>query len=464
MADPITCPLLRSANAEREAARPLTQKRIPSRIAPMAPRPLSIALLLGLALPAWAAPDEPAQPATHGKGPQEPAVVAVQRVAPAVVNVAARDRGQNPKSLGSGVIVHPAGLVLTNAHVVEDARRAGTSVVVYRAGRAVEATLLAASPDDDLALLQIEMPPGARAAELSPERAKIGQTCLAIGNPFGLEHSVSKGIVSARGRRLRVGGDLVPGTFLQTDAAINPGNSGGPLIDLQGRVIGLTTATRKGSGAGIGFAIPARRLRRALEELTAPLAARDRYLGLSVTPHLESAGAEITNLAPGGPAARAGLRKGDVLVSIEGTDVRDRLDLQVAVLLAPQRTIRIAFERRGARRGTALHLSRSPASRAIWRRLGLRARDLGASLAWRLETEPGGVLVDEVSPRSAAGQLGLRPGDRLFRVQVEGQAKHRPLASRQALAELLASLPAGTTLRLTLRRGGRDYEGALTLP
>jgi S1-C subfamily serine protease len=428
-------------------------------------RSFPIALLVSLALPALGAPDEPAQPATHGKGPQEPAVLAVQRVAPAVVNLAARDRGQNPKSLGSGVIVHPAGLVLTNAHVVEDARRPGTSVVVYRAGRAVEATLLAASPDDDLALLQIELPKGARAATLSSERAKIGQTCLAIGNPFGLEHSVSKGIVSARGRRLRVGGELMPGTFLQTDAAINPGNSGGPLIDLQGRVIGLTTATRKGSGAGIGFAIPAQRLRRALEELTSPLALRDRFLGLSVAPHVgEVAGAEVTQLVPGGPAARAGLRKGDVLVNIEGTALRNRLDLQIAVLLAPQRTVRIAFERRGARRGTALHLSRSPASKALWRRLGLRARDLSTSLAWRLETEAGGIVIDEVSPRSAAGQLGLQPGDRLFRTQLEGQTRHRPLASRQALAKLLVGLPAGTTLRLTLRRGGRDYEGALTLP
>ena len=444
-------------------ARPLSARSL---------RPLAIALLLLSAIPAWAAPDEPAQPATHGKGPQEPAVLAVERVAPAVVNVAARDRGQNPKSLGSGVIVHPAGLVLTNAHVVEDARRPGTSIVVYRGGRAVEASVLAASPDDDLALLQIAMPKGARAAVLSPERAKIGQTCLAIGNPFGLEHSVSKGIVSARGRRLRVGGDLVPGTFLQTDAAINPGNSGGPLIDLQGRVIGLTTATRKGSGAGIGFAIPAQRLRRALEDLTSPQATRDRFLGLSVAPHpgqgtgpeTESAGAEITGLVPGGPAARAGLQKGDVLVSLEGVSLRDRLDLQIAVLLAPQRTVRIAFERRGARRGTALHLSRSPASKALWRRLGLRARDLSASLAWQLETDPGGILVDEVSPRSAAGQLGLQAGDRLYRTRVEDQTQHRPLASRQALAELLASLPAGTTLRLTLRRGGRDYEGALTLP
>ena len=444
-------------------ARPLSARSL---------RPLAIALLLLSAIPAWAAPDEPAQPATHGKGPQEPAVLAVERVAPAVVNVAARDRGQNPKSLGSGVIVHPAGLVLTNAHVVEDARRPGTSIVVYRGGRAVEASVLAASPDDDLALLQIAMPKGAQAAVLSPERAKIGQTCLAIGNPFGLEHSVSKGIVSARGRRLRVGGDLVPGTFLQTDAAINPGNSGGPLIDLQGRVIGLTTATRKGSGAGIGFAIPAQRLRRALEDLTSPQATRDRFLGLSVAPHpsqgtgpeTESAGAEITGLVPGGPAARAGLQKGDVLVSLEGVSLRDRLDLQIAVLLAPQRTVRIAFERRGARRGTTLHLSRSPASKALWRRLGLRARDLSASLAWQLETDPGGILVDEVSPRSAAGQLGLQAGDRLYRTRVEDQTQHRPLASRQALAELLASLPAGTTLRLTLRRGGRDYEGALTLP
>lgn len=436
------------------------------------PSALALAsLLLGATLAA--AGPEPAEPATHGKPSREPAVLAVERIAPSVVNVAAKG-GRTPKSLGSGVIVHPGGLVLTNAHVVEDARRPGAKIVVYRAGRAVEATLLAGSPDDDLALLQIKMPAGARAATLSPDLPRIGQTCLAIGNPFGLEHSVSKGIVSARGRRLRLGGTLVPGTFLQTDAAINPGNSGGPLIDLQGRVIGLTTATRKGSSAGIGFAIPSSRLLRTLEALTSPQRVRDRVLGLSVKARAAqsgsqdepptSAGAEITHLTPGGPAFRAGLRKGDVLLALGPHAVQTRLDVQVAVLLAEQRTLRIAFERRGASRGTALHLGRTKASRALWRRLGLRARDLDASLAWRLGLKAGGLHVDEVSPNSAAGALGLQPGDRLFRIQTEDQTRHRPLGSRQALADLLARQPAGAKLRLTLRRGGSDYEGALTLP
>ncbi|MBL4844329.1 MAG: trypsin-like peptidase domain-containing protein [Planctomycetes bacterium] len=405
---------------------------------------------------------EVAGPATLDRGALEPAVRAVELIAPAVVNVAALGKGRSPRSLGSGVIVHAAGLVLTNAHVVKDARDPGTRIVVYRGGRSIEATLLAASPGDDLALLRIDMPEGAKAARLSARSPRIGQTCLAIGNPFGLEHSVSRGIVSARGRRLRVAGRLVSGTFLQTDAAIHPGNSGGPLIDLEGRVIGLTTAIRKGKGGGIGFAIPAKRLRRALISLSDPARLSDRFLGLRVTP--TASGVRILALAPGGPAARAGLSVGDVLVALGPRALSSTFDVQVAALLASGRTLRVAFLRRGTRRGTVLHMSRTPATRSIWRRLGVRTRDLDESLAWERKVSPGGIVVTEVAPRSAAGALGLKAGDRLFRYQVEGLPDHRPLSSRQALADLLGELPAGVELRLTIRRAGHDYEGALTLP
>ena len=424
----------------------------------------ALVLAAGLPLAAQSAPPREAADPAHTGAPDprlDPTVRAIARIAPAVVNVAARDGQGHPQSLGSGVVIHEAGLVLTNAHVVEDARARGSTIRVYQGGRAADAVILAASPTHDLALLRTDLEVGA-SATLATDAPLIGQTCLAIGNPFGLDHSVSRGVVSARGRRLKVEGRLVPGTFLQTDAAINPGNSGGPLIDLRGQVIGLTTATRKG-GHGIGFAIPARRLSEALRWLSDPERLLDRDLGATLEEGPR--GPLIASLDPRGPAARAGLRPGDQLVTLGPRAVSSVFEAQVAALLSSELGLRVAYLRGERRGGATLLMTRSDASRQIWRRLGLRLRDLDADLAWRRGTDPGGVLVDEVAPRSAAGALGLEPGDRLHRYSLGGAGgQDYPLPSRRALAELLGGLPRGARLELTLRRQGRDYQGSLTLP
>ena len=246
-----------------------------------------------------------------------------------------RDRGQ---SMGSGVIIDASGIILTNNHVVSGA---GTLTIRLQDGREFEATDVKTDPKTDLAVVRIENAGPLKAARLGDsDSVRIGDWVLAVGHPFGLNDTVTAGIISAKSRGL---GLAAREEFLQTDAAINPGNSGGPLINLDGEVIGVNTAisSRTGGYQGAGFAIPINLAQWVSEQLIVSGQVHRAYLGVSiqpVTPELAAQlglddrhGALVAGIMPDSPAAKTGVQAGDVIVAFNGTAVNNPRELQAVV-------------------------------------------------------------------------------------------------------------------------------------
>jgi S1-C subfamily serine protease len=257
---------------------------------------------------------------------------AVDRVGPAVVHVAVGAAGQRGSGSGSGVVVSPDGLVLTNAHVVAGAG-AGALRLTSPDGRPMPAQVLGADADTDLALLRAEAPGALVAAELGDSGAlRVGQVAIAIGNPLGFSSTVTAGVVSALGRSLPGRGGRPVEDLVQTDAALNPGNSGGALADSAGRVIGITTAIIAGA-QGLCFAVASNTARVVLGDLVRFGRVRRAALGLTgqreAVPRRfarahgidQDTGVLVQGVQQGGPAARAGIEAGDLLLAFDGQKV-----------------------------------------------------------------------------------------------------------------------------------------------
>ena len=287
-------------------------------------------------------------------------------------------REQREMSLGSGVFVDERGTILTNYHVVEQAQEVK---VALSDGRETKARILGADQRTDLAVLRVEKDSLPHAAMGDSEKMEVGDVVLAVGNPFGLGETVTMGIISAIGRGSLGLADYED--FIQTDAAINPGNSGGALVNTRGEVIGINTAiySRSGGYQGIGFAIPSNMARDVLDSIVKTGRVVRGYTGLAIqglTPELARAfglddarGAVVAGVDPDGPAAEAGLRRGDVIVSFRGRPVVSDNDVRTQLSrLKPGERAVLEIVRDGRRREVTMVLSEPPAEPAQRRRRG----------------------------------------------------------------------------------------------
>jgi S1-C subfamily serine protease len=261
----------------------------------------------------------------------------VERVGPAVVRLDVKSRNDRRSGgTGSGVIVAPDGLVLTNSHVVGGSARASVTTVD---GRTLDARVVGDDPDTDLALVRIDSPVTLPAAVLGDsKRLKRGQLVVAIGNPLGFESTVTTGVVSALGRSLRSRSGRLIDDVIQTDAALNPGNSGGPLVSSHGEVVGINTAVIMGA-QGICFAVAANTANFVLGELVRHARVRRAFIGISAQQTAiprrlrhaaaiaQETGVMIAELEPKSPASQAGLLSGDIILALDGVSVTGADDL-----------------------------------------------------------------------------------------------------------------------------------------
>jgi serine protease DegQ len=260
--------------------------------------------------------------------------------------------------LGSGVIVSDKGFILTNHHVVQGAEQIE---VTLADGRRAKAALVGSDPETDLAVLKIALPSLPAITFGRPSDARVGDTVLAIGNPFGVGQTVTQGIISAMGRS-RLGINTYE-NFIQTDAAINPGNSGGALVDTQGQLLGINTAiyTRSGGNQGIGFAIPADTARQVMEALITKGKVSRGYIGVEPRDAVDSPGSLIAGVLQGGPADKAGMKPGDVVVAVNDSPVRNMTELmQVVAGISPGSTAKFTIARSGKTAEVTVEVAERP--------------------------------------------------------------------------------------------------------
>ena len=356
---------------------------------------------------------------------------------------------------GSGVIVDKNGTIVTNSHVVKDA---SDFEVTLGDGRKFPAKLLGIDTDTDLAALHIDAT-GLQAASFgSSDELEPGDWVLAVGNPFGLDHTVTSGIVSAKGRSEV--GIAAYEDFIQTDAPINPGNSGGPLVNLDGQVVGINTAIHSSSGGsdGIGFAIPSATVQSVLQDLESNGRVERGWLGVALQPLSgelaqsfgldDTRGALVAQVLAGSPAEKAGLEAGDIVRKLDGVQVASSKTLRERVArLAPGKEVELTLLRDGKERTLRVEL-------------GTRAKDGVADVQpagkpadserWGLAlVEQDGVLISEITPASPAERAGLVAGEHLVAV---GSEEVRDV---DQAAKLLREAQKNVRLRVRGERGER---------
>ena len=410
----------------------------------------------------------------------------VREAAPAVVNISARgvQRVRDPffelfgggpqsrvtGSIGSGVIVRPDGIVVTNNHVIQNMQEIR---VTLNDRREYPAKVLLADERSDIAVLQLENLDGDLPVLRidDQEQQQVGDLVLAIGNPFGVGQTVTNGIISALNRTET--GISDSGSFIQTDAPINPGNSGGALVDMDGDLIGINTAifSRTGSSTGVGFAVPATMVKRVVDSAVGGAKSVERaWLGVkgdTVSSDMARSlgldrpqGLMVTDIYAGGPAARAGIEQGDVITAIDGAEVNDQGGLNFRVgTRSPNDTVAVTVLRDGRTRTLNARVSTLPGDADPGQGsvvgqgalAGLQGVALNPALADRLGGDPftSGVVVTGLHRNSIPARIGLRPNDLV--VQIDGRA----------VTTVAALGRAQRGSELTIVRNGRRLTGRL---
>lgn len=379
---------------------------------------------------------------------------------------------QPRSSVGSGFIISPDGYVVTNAHVVEDM----DSIVVGLPDRSeLPAQVIGRDKRSDIALLKVKTDANLPAVKIGDSgKVKVGQWVLAIGSPFGFERTATQGIISALGRNLP-SDNYVP--FIQTDAAVNPGNSGGPLFNLDGEVIGVNSQiySRSGGYQGVSFAIPIDVAMEVVEQLKTSGKVARGWLGVliqEVTPELAQSfnldrprGALIGQVMADGPAQKAGVKTGDIIVTFNNQPVRHSSDLPLMVgRTRPGVSAPLTVIRDGKEQTLTVQIEQLPeepmlqqaiAEPSTRNRLGLNVTELPPD-----QRKPGsaGVLVKDVEEEGPAASAGIRPGDIIARVN------NVDVNDVGQFAELVKALPAGRPIPVLIRRDNGALFLALTIP
>jgi serine protease Do len=386
----------------------------------------------------------------------------------------APEREQQQRSLGSGVIVDPTGICLTNAHVVE---RATDIEVVTADGKKHKAKVIGSDRRTDLAVLRLTGGGPFPAAPLGDsDRVKVGDWVLAIGSPFGLQQTVTAGIISAKSRSLT--GNAFD-DFLQTDAAINPGNSGGPLVNMGGEVVGINSAilSRSGGNVGIGFSIPANMAKRIYTELVAKGKITRGWLGVSIqplTPELaksfglkEPKGVLIADVVQDSPAEKAGLAAGDIITEFGGKKVDSPQELQrVVAATGPGKAVPVAVWRDKGPKTVEIRLGETPEDNVALKpgarpgrsSLGLEVRPVTPELARQLNLRSAeGVVVFRVDEESSAAEAGLQRGD------VIREVNRQRIRTIQEFDRITRDLKEGERVTVLLQRGPQALYVAFTV-
>ena len=369
---------------------------------------------------------------------------------------------QRQQSLGSGFIIDADGSILTNNHVVENAQK----IVVKLLGddQEYEAKVIGRDPKTDIAIIKINTKANLPTANFGDsDKLEVGEWVVAIGNPFGLDSTVTSGIVSAKGRHI---GQGPYDNFIQTDASINPGNSGGPLINLRGEVIGINTAifSRTGGNMGIGFAIPVNLAKELLPQLKGKGKVTRGYLGVliqKVTPEIaESLGMErgygalVANVSKDGPAEKAGVKVGDVIVEFDGKEVKDSGDLPIIVARTPvdkKVRMKVLRDKKEVILNVAVgELKEEEVVASVPEKgeLGMTVQRVTPQMAESLGLDkPEGVVVTDVESGSAADEAGIRRGDVI--VQID----RKPIRSVDEYKKSIAGIRKGKGVLFLVKRG-----------
>ena len=378
-------------------------------------------------------------------------------------------RGFRQQSLGSGFIIDRDGTILTNNHVVENGQKI---TVKLNDGREFEAKVIGKDAKTDIAVIKIDAKGDLPVAPLGDsEKLEVGEWVVAIGNPFGLESTVTAGIVSAKGRHIGAG---PYDNFIQTDASINPGNSGGPLINLRGEVIGLNTAifSQSGGNIGIGFATPINSAKEILPELKSKGKVTRGWLGVSiqsVTPDIASSmglernrGALVADVLKDGPAERAGLKVGDVIVSFDGTEIKDSSDLPAIVARTrPNKQVSVKILRDKKDMTIPVTISELKEEEVIASakekgELGLTVQKLTPEMAESMQLgRASGLIITAVESGSPADEAGLQQGDLIVEVD------RKPVKEIADFRKAVEGAKKGQRILFLVRREGNSLFVAL---
>jgi Do/DeqQ family serine protease len=372
-------------------------------------------------------------------------------------------RRRQQTSLGSGVIIDGGrGLILTNAHVVQ---RASTIKVTLQDEREFDAKLIGADPDSDLAVLRIESrEPLPALAMGTSDDLMIGESVIAIGNPFGFSHTVTTGVISALNRSIRTD-ERVLQDFIQIDASINPGNSGGPLLNISGELIGINTAIYA-KAQGIGFAIPIGKAKRIVADLVQYGEVKQAWIGIlaqdldeRVAQYLSypaRKGAIVKAIEPESPAAGAGLREGDVLLSLAGRRIAGLDDyLAAAKAISAGERVEVQIWRGGRTQTLAVSTREFPiemSDQLAWDLIGIRVEDLTPKnrKEFRLDAKQG-VVIRQVQPGSQMARIGVRAGDMVRQID------DASIAGLDDFRRALARARQKTSFVLLVQRGDQGY-------